>query len=484
MVYDSNSNTTHAFVSLAKFANENNLSEACLRDASVLKQKQHRGFFIKFADSDRILEQEYIDTIKVAEPKVKRTKKEIYKQPDERVYFYDNVKKIYDEYHIGKEMSCADISLLFNINAETVRLSFKKIGLTTLTFSKTKSGKMHPAYLSMTDNAKYFIDNFEQIFNHHYNILKEPISEISRQYDISITYINVLANNSGVEYKKHNVSSVHYMLSKWLNEQNIEHVNNDRKIISPKEIDIYIPSLHLGIEINGIFWHSEDKLGRSYHLDKLNLCESSDVNLMQFWDIEVTNKFDLVTSIIKNNVGNSHKIYARKTMIKNLKYSDVVEFLNSNHIQGTKTANINYGLYYGEDLVMVATFSKHKIYEYELSRLCTKIGNIVIGGAEKIMKQFFVDYNPNQLMSFCDKRLFRGNMYEKLGFKKIKDTTPNYWYFNNNGILESRIKYQKHKLKNKLKKYSENLSEYDNMLNNGYLRVFDCGSKMYLLKRK
>ena len=47
----------------------------------------------------------------------------------------------------------------------------------------------------------------------------------------------------------------------------------NREILRNREIDVYIPPLKLGIEYNGLHWHS-DRLGKdkNYHLDKLNKC--------------------------------------------------------------------------------------------------------------------------------------------------------------------------------------------------------------------
>jgi len=50
-------------------------------------------------------------------------------------------------------------------------------------------------------------------------------------------------------------------------------------------------------------------------------------------------------------------------------------------------------------------------------------------------------------------------------------------YFRKNTFeLFHRINFQKHKLKEKLETFDAALSEYDNMLNNNYLRIFDAGN--------
>ena len=50
--------------------------------------------------------------------------------------------------------------------------------------------------------------------------------------------------------------------------------------------------------------------------------------------------------------------------------------------------------------------------------------------------------------------------------------------------LENRMKFQKHKLNNLLENYDETLSERENMKNNGYLWIYDCGNiKMKFSKK-
>ena len=74
-------------------------------------------------------------------------------------------------------------------------------------------------------------------------------------------------------------------------------------------------------------------------------------------------------------------------------------------------------------------------------------------------------------------------VYDRLGFKRIGVSSPNYWYWKgkmNNLTLESRVKYQKHKLKNILEHFDESKSEVQNMKDNGYNRIFDCGNIVYV----
>ena len=82
-------------------------------------------------------------------------------------------------------------------------------------------------------------------------------------------------------------------------------------------------------------------------------------------------------------------------------------------------------------------------------------------------------------MTYADRRYSDGTLYEKIGFKKIGISKPNYFYFKNTSMLLSRLKFQKHKLKNILESFNPELTEWDNMQLNGYDRIWDCGNYVF-----
>lgn len=153
-----------------------------------------------------------------------------------------------------------------------------------------------------------------------------------------------------------------------------------------------------------------------------------------------------------------------------------------NHIQGGVHSSINLGLYYDDELISLMTFSKprfNKKYEWELVRFCNKIGYHVPGAASRLLKHFERQYNPKSIISYADRRWSKGNLYSKIGFKQVSTSKPNYWYIVD-GELESRVKYQKHKLNSILEHFDSSKSEWENMKDNGYNRIFDCGNLVFL----
>lgn len=261
---------------------------------------------------------------------------------------------------------------------------------------------------------------------------------------------------------------------------------NVKGIIDNYELDIYILDKKLAIEFDGLYWHSDARKENDYHLKKTELCELNGIHLIHIFEDEWEFKRDLIKSKLEHLLGLSvNKIQARKCNVKEIDNKTKSEFLIKNHIQGDDKSKIKFGLYFQDELVAVATFSKsryNKRYEYEIIRYATKLDSSVIGGFGKLLKAFENTYHPKSIVSYADRRwtqnLNQNNLYYKNGFELVSKSQPNYFYVKN-FLRESRIKYQKHKLPKLLKKFDPNKTEVENMRDNGYWRIFDCGNLVF-----
>jgi len=83
-------------------------------------------------------------------------------------------------------------------------------------------------------------------------------------------------------------------------------------------MDIYIPSMNIGIEYNGLYWHSELHKGKNYHLNKYKKLKDIGITLIQIWEDDWFFKKDIVKSRLNNLFGLSNKIYARKCSIREI----------------------------------------------------------------------------------------------------------------------------------------------------------------------
>lgn len=257
-----------------------------------------------------------------------------------------------------------------------------------------------------------------------------------------------------------------------------EVLENNRHIIAPSELDIFIPNKNVAIEYNGLYYHS--MIDKNYHYNKYEKCKDKGIRLIQFFEDEWILKNKICKSIIKSSLG----IYERKIFARNCKFEEInsetyKSFLNENHIQGCVNSKWMYGLFYNNELVQCIGLgaSRFKKGEIELHRMCTKLNTQIIGGFSKLMKNACKELNINKVYSYVDLRLFNGKGYESSSWKIVGRSKPNYFYIPKGcNIRESRIKYQKHKLNKILKSFDKNLSEKDNMFNNGYRIIYDCGN--------
>ena len=109
----------------------------------------------------------------------------------------------------------------------------------------------------------------------------------------------------------------------------------DRKSHKFYEIDMYIPELKLGIEFDGLYWHSEAAgKDKNYHLNKTIFCNQKGIHLIHIFEDEYNNKKEIVLDKIKSYANAiENKIFARKCEIKEILANERNAFLNENHIQ-------------------------------------------------------------------------------------------------------------------------------------------------------
>jgi hypothetical protein len=265
---------------------------------------------------------------------------------------------------------------------------------------------------------------------------------------------------------------------------------NNRNLIKPYELDIYIPDLKLGVEYNGLYWHSELYKDRSYHLNKIETCEKNKIQLIQIWEDDWIYKQDIIKSIILNKLKKTtNKIFARNCEIKEIKNNKLIKkFLNENHIQGFIGSKIKIGLYYKNELISLMTFGSRRVAmgkkstndgEYELLRFCNKLNTNIVGGANKLFKYFLNNYNPKEVISYADRSWSQGNLYRVLGFDYVNKTKPNYYYVLNFKRLH-RFNFRKDKLVKE--GYDPNKTEEQIMSERKIFRIYDSGSLKFVFK--
>lgn len=253
-----------------------------------------------------------------------------------------------------------------------------------------------------------------------------------------------------------------------------------------KELDIYIPDIHLAIEFNGLYWHTEEYgKDRNYHCNKWKQCKDKGIQLITIWEDEWRDKKDIVKSMLAHKLGVSQdrRVYARNTALHPLESSVARSFLDSYHIQGFCSGSAYFGLYDdSNDLIAVSVWRKNKNILY-LDRYATSC--TVVGGMGKMLKkgkEAAREYGCTKIVTFSDHSVSDGGLYEKLGFDKDKEIPPDYRYFVQ-GERKHKFGYRLKRFKNDPHLiYKEGLTEKELAKLNGLERIWDCGKTRWVME--
>jgi hypothetical protein len=338
--------------------------------------------------------------------------------------------------------------------------------------------------------SNIFLDDFES-YDSENHILNLKCSK-GHTYSISPQFISQrkrLGYNCCIHCNPINnpVSKGHQQLIDYLIslDPNIKIEINNRKVLDGLELDIYLPDFNLGIEYNGVYWHSELHKTKTYHIDKYKKSKEMGIELIQIWEDTFLDKFEIIKSILKLKLGIiDNKIGARKCIIKEISSKEANEFLENNHLQGSCVSTKRYGLYYGDILVSVATFGKGRVNlvgkknEWEILRLSTKRDWVVSGGLLRLFNHFISDIKPGRVISYSDNDLFSGGIYQKLGMVLENDIIPSYTW-SDGFIRKNRWNFRKDKL---VKEGADkSLTEVEIMHDRGWFRCFSSGQKKWIL---
>jgi len=317
--------------------------------------------------------------------------------------------------------------------------------------------------------------NMEWLYEQHM-VQKKPLVQIANDLNVSDITVGNYLHSHGLETQNYFQSLGERSVNDFILSLDIKTLTNTRSIISPYELDIYIPEHAIAIEYNGLYWHSEQAgKNKNYHKKKYDLCKNKGIQLITIFEDEWIQRQEHVKSKIKSLLlcDDREKVYARKTKVVTVFKHLKKEFLENNHIQGDDRSSIEIGLEYTDRLVACMTFRKRSDGIYELSRYATSAR--VVGGFSKLFKYFCNVYNFNKVISFADLRWSTGKMYTVNGWVIDGIIPPDYSYSPDAVNRFHKFNFRRKNLSNLLVEYNPKLTERENCDNNKILRIWDCG---------
>lgn len=150
------------------------------------------------------------------------------------------------------------------------------------------------------------------------------------------------------------------------------------------------------------------------------------------WEDDWHFKKEMVKSRLESIEGNNAKLHARKCTVKRISKDISAIFLNENHLMGSVSSGFQYGLFFEEKLVAVATFSKARTMNYEephyksseLFRFASLKGITIQGGLSKLLKALVVEQKIEHIMTYTEAMWGEGNAFLALGFQSSTSLPP------------------------------------------------------------
>lgn len=212
--------------------------------------------------------------------------------------------------------------------------------------------------------------------------------------------------------------------------------------IGKQEIDIFIPSLKLGFDFNGLYWHSEKYKDKSFHLSKKIFFEQNGIELIYIWENEWLYKNDIVMSMISIKLGCCKaKIFSRKCKTTLIEDNYLItQFFELNHLDGYMNHDICVGIKFEDELLMLASFKKLNSRKYQLTQFATLKNTIVVGGLSKILNYSKTFLDSKTLVTKSDYSRTNGFAYQKIGFQIQSISEPKYFWAKNKKKLEINCK--------------------------------------------
>ena len=234
-----------------------------------------------------------------------------------------------------------------------------------------------------------FMQDPDWLYNQHF-VLEKPLSQIADELGVDATTVGTYFKNFGMIVKRFSKSKGERELHQFVSSLNIEVHTNTKQIITPYELDIFLPNHKTALEYCGVYWHStkHSRITPQYHKQKWDLCEKVGIRLITIFEDEWIHNNELIKSKILSvlQLSTQPRVYARKATICEVGHSEKIKFLNKNHIQGSGPGSITIGLESNNNLIACMTFIQQTGGVYILNRYATSCQ--VPGGFSKLLSYF------------------------------------------------------------------------------------------------
>jgi len=315
------------------------------------------------------------------------------------------------------------------------------------------------------------------------------LEELTKYFNCSLSFyqqtIKPLFNDQLIKKSKCNKTQKN--IFNFVTSLGVDVKYNDRTIIKPKELDIFIPEYNVAIEYNGLMFHSigmshkqmfdnhtnEDKI-KMNHYNKFELCKNNNIHLLHIFDHHWYQRNKQIKSLIKRYLNKLSKIDIGSCNIDVIDNHTITEqFIkeNSIHINYEKY-DYSIALFNDNNILAILLMRGYKdTYSFVdfIQRNDIEIENSFLCLLHKFSEIFKCKY-----ISISFDRSLHDPQIDNIShiINKIGNTSPDYF------LIDEKLNIvQKDKIYLKNKEYQYNY--FNDLYNQGFRKVYDCGKEMY-----
>lgn len=314
-----------------------------------------------------------------------------------------------------------------------------------------------------------------------YNTKKRSAVDIATDFNIHYSTVLSYCRAHGFVVRPNSLySKEEISIKNYIESTGVTVIHGDRTLLDNKEIDLYFPDYCIGIEVNGLYWHSHHPKMYEYenkykHLAKTVLSESKGIQLIHISDWEWRNKTDIVKSIIGSSLNQHSSIPGGDCDISQINKKDAALFFSENSVDGNLRADRFYALTYNTELVMVASAIITAKGYTKIVQIASAKFLKVLNGELIIFDKIKIDMNQPLILSI-DRLKANHVLYEEMGLELVKVKKPSYiWTDGMNIISKSKAR----KISKWGSNYNHSLSISSNLYNEKYRKYWNSGALIY-----
>ncbi len=191
-------------------------------------------------------------------------------------------------------------------------------------------------------------------------------------------------------------------------------------------------SMKIGIEFDGMYWHSSCAgMADGHLLAKTMMCKSKGVSLVHVFEDEWDAKREQCKAMLKQIVSPSGVLDLSSACVKAISRSDAQRFFGKNsHDLFAKPSKHNFAVVNGSKMlscISLSVFSGKVL----VTSMCNST-SICTTSTYKMLMQFIEstfmpEHNVQVAQARVDNRWPIGNVMHELGFTELKQTMPSRW---------------------------------------------------------